>query len=91
MRKAGVNQTPYQTNKKIRKAIDKVLERNATNWANLGTGTPLDLKTKEATEEAWVNMSKIIYELDSEFWVSIMKQTPGNLVDKVLKLSELKE
>lgn len=91
MRKAGVNQTPYQTNKKIRKAIDKVLERNANNWANLGTGTSLDLKTKEATEEAWVNMSKIIYELDPEFWVSIMKQTPGSLVDKVLKLSDLTE
>lgn len=86
MRKKGIDQTPYQTNKKVRKAIDKVLEKNAINWANLGTGTMLDLKTKEATEEAWVEMSKIIYNLDSEYWVSIMKNTPGSLVDKVLKI-----
>ena len=86
MRKKGIDQTPYQTNKKIRKAIDRVLEKNAINWANLGTGTMLDLKTKEATEEAWVEMSKIIYNLDSEYWVSIMKNTPGSLVDKVLKI-----
>jgi hypothetical protein len=86
MRKKGIDQTPYQTNKKVRKAIDRVLEKNAINWANLGTGTVLDLKTKEATEEAWVEMSKIIYNLDSEYWVSIMKNTPGSLVDKVLKI-----
>jgi hypothetical protein len=91
MKKAGHTLTPYHTNKKTRKAIDKVLERNAINWANLGTGTPLDLKTKEATEKAWVEMSKIIYELDPEFWVSIMKQTPGSLVDKVLEVNEIKE
>lgn len=88
MKKPGHNLTPYHTNKKVRAAIDKVLERNANNWANLGTGTPLDLKTKEATEEAWVNMSKIIYELDPEYWVGIMKQTPGSLVEKVLKLAK---
>lgn len=86
MRKKGVDQTPYMTNKKVRKAIDKVLEKNATNWANLGTGTKLDLKTKRATEEAWVEMSKIIYNLDSEYWVSIMKNTPGSLVEKVLQM-----
>ena len=91
MRKKGVDQTPYQTNKKIRKAIDKVLEKNATNWANLRTGTNLDLKTKKATEEAWIEMSKIIYELDSEYWVSIMKNTPGSLVEKVLKIENGQE
>ena len=91
MRKKGVDQSPYQTNKKIRKAIDKVLEKNAINWANLGTGTALDLKTKEATEEAWVEMSKIIYNLDGEYWVSIMKNTPGSLVEKVLKIEKAQE
>ena len=91
MRKKGIDQTPYQTNKKVRKAIDKVLEKNAINWANLGTGTMLDLKTKEATEEAWVEMSKIIYNLDSEYWVSIMKNTPGSLVEKVLKIESAQE
>ena len=91
MRKKGLDQTPYQTNKKIRKAIDRVLEKNAINWANLGTGTMLDLKTKEATEEAWVEMSKIIYNLDSEYWVSIMKNTPGSLVEKVLKIESAQE
>lgn len=91
MRKKGIDQTPYQTNKKIRKAIDRVLEKNAINWANLGTGTMLDLKTKEATEEAWVEMSKIIYNLDSEYWVSIMKNTPGSLVEKVLKIESTQE
>lgn len=91
MRKKGIDQTPYQTNKKIRKAIDRVLEKNAINWANLGTGTKIDLKTKEATEEAWVEMSKIIYNLDSEYWVSIMKNTPGSLVEKVLKIESAQE
>jgi len=86
MKKKGVNLSPYMTNKKVRKAIDKVLEKNATNWANLGTGTKLDLKTKEATEEGWVEMSKIIYNLDPEFWVSIMKNTPGSLVEKVSQM-----
>jgi len=91
MRKKGIDQTLYHTNKKIRKAIDRVLEKNAINWANLGTGTKLDLKTKEATEEAWVEMSKIIYNLDSEYWVSIMKNTPGSLVEKVLKIESAQE
>jgi hypothetical protein len=70
----------YYTNKKIRERIDKILERNATNCANLGTGTPLDLKTREAVEKAWCKMAETILKLDSDFYISVMKNTDGNFL-----------
>lgn len=70
----------YYTNKKIRERIDKILERNATNCANLGTGTSLDLKTREAVEKAWCKMAETILKLDSDFYVSVMKNTDGNFL-----------
>jgi len=70
----------YYTNKKIRERIDKILERNATNCANLGTGTSLDLKTREAVEKAWCKMAETILKLDSDFYISVMKNTDGNFL-----------
>ena len=81
-------QSKYYTNKSIKERIDKILERNATNCANLGTGTPLDLKTREAVEEAWCKMAETIYKLDSDFYVSVMKNTDGNFL-RQYRASEL--
>ena len=73
-------QSKYYTNKRVKERIDKILERNATNCANLGTGTPLDLKTREAVEEAWCKMAEKIYDLDPDFYISVMKNTDGNFL-----------
>ena len=72
----------YYTNKSIKARIDKILELNATYCANLGTKTPLDLATKEAVEKKWVEMAQKIFELDSEFYISVMKNTDGNFIRK---------
>jgi len=78
----------YYTNKSIKTRIDKILETNATNCANLGTGTPLDLGSREAVEKAWVKMAEGIYKLDPDFYVSVMKNTDGNFL-KSFRGSEL--
>lgn len=72
----------YYTNKSIKKRIDNILELNATYCANLGTKTPLDLRTKEAVEKKWVEMAQKIFELDPEFYISVMKNTDGNFIRK---------
>jgi len=70
----------YYTNKKVKKKIDAILEMNATYCANLGTKTPLDLGTKEALEKKWIEMAQKIFELDPEFYISVMKNTDGNFI-----------
>jgi hypothetical protein len=70
----------YYTNKSIKTRIDKILELNATYCANLGTKTPLDRGTKEAVEKKWVEMAQKIFELDPEFYLSVMKNTDGNFI-----------
>ncbi len=70
----------YYTNKSVKKKIDGILEMNATYCANLGTNTPLDLKTKEAVEQKWMEMAQKIFELDPEFYISVMKNTDGNFI-----------
>ena len=72
----------YYTNKSVRKKIDCILEMNATYCANLGTNTPLDLGTKQAVEKKWVQMAQKIFELDPEFYISVMKNTDGNFIKK---------
>jgi|TARA_Y100000052_G_C2884853_1_gene47586 hypothetical protein len=73
----------YYTNKAVRKKIDKILELNATYCANLGTGTPLDLGSKEAVEKKWVEMAQGIFDLDPEYYVTVMKNTDGNILKHV--------
>tara|TARA_Y100001973_G_scaffold100926_1_gene162964 strand:- start:600 stop:830 length:231 start_codon:yes stop_codon:yes gene_type:complete len=60
--------SPYFTNKKVRKKIDKILEQNASIWANLGTDTPKDLKTRKEGEKQWRALSKEIKTLDEAFY-----------------------
>ena len=74
------DRSKYYTNKSIKKKIDSILEMNATYCANLGTKTPLDLGTKEALEKKWIEMAQKIFELDPEFYISVMKNTDGNFI-----------
>ena len=73
----------YYTNKKVRKQIDKILKLNATYCANLGTKTPMDLGSKEAVEAKWIEMAQKIFDLDPEYYVTVMKNTDGNILKQV--------
>ena len=51
--KENMYKSRYHTNKSVRTKIDKLLHENAQIWVNLGTGTPLDVKTRDAGERKW--------------------------------------
>ena len=61
------HQSFYYTNKKVKEKIDKLLEENARIWANLGTDTEYDLKTRERGEKRWKQISKEIKILDESY------------------------
>jgi hypothetical protein len=63
----------YNDNKAIRETIDKLLEKNASNVANSGTGGKLDIGDEEAVKWAWGKMQERIKELDPEFY-NIIKE-----------------
>ena len=60
--------TKYKSNKSIKKKIDKLLEKNAQIWANLGTETPLDVGTRKKGEHKWKLIAKEIKKLDEPFF-----------------------
>lgn len=64
----------YNTDKRTRKKIDKLLEQNARNVANFGTGSKYDLKTKGEFKKAWTDIQKEIRELDADFYKVIKAQ-----------------
>jgi len=64
----------YNTDKRTRKKIDKLLEQNARNVANLGTKSKYDLKTKSEFNKAWTNIQREIRELDADFYKVIKAQ-----------------
>ena len=64
----------YHTNKKTRQKIDKLLEQNARNVANFGTGSKHDLKTDEAYKAAWADIESEIADLDEKMFQVISKQ-----------------
>ena len=66
--KENMHKSKYDTNKRVRTKIDKLLHENAQIWANLGTGTPLDVKTRDAGERKWKNLAKEIKKLDEDFF-----------------------
>ena len=55
----------YDTNPITRKAIDKLLQKNASNQANLGTDST-DLERFE-TKVKWAELLREIRRLDPEF------------------------
>ena len=64
----------YNTDKRTRKKIDKLLEQNARNVANLGTKSKYDLKTKSEFNKAWSEIQREIRELDEDFYKVIKAQ-----------------
>lgn len=64
----------YNTDKRTRKKIDKLLEQNARNVANLGTKSKYDLKTKSEFNKAWTEIQREIRELDVDFYKVIKQQ-----------------
>ena len=64
----------YNTDKRTRKKIDKLLEQNARNVANFGTKSKHDLRTKSEFNKAWTDIQKEIRELDADFYQVIKAQ-----------------
>jgi hypothetical protein len=65
-RKDGTS--PYYTNKKVRTTIDNILNENSIIWSNMGTGTPLDLKSREEGESKWQELALRIKDLDETYF-----------------------
>ena len=64
----------YNTDKRTRKKIDKLLEQNARNVANFKTGGKYDLKEKKVYDSAWKGIQREIRELDADFYKVIKQQ-----------------
>ena len=64
----------YNTDKRTRKKIDKLLEQNARNVANFETGSKHDLRTKSEFNKAWTDIQREIRELDADFYKVIKAQ-----------------
>ena len=62
----------YDTNPITRKAIDKLLQKNASNQANLGTEST-DLERFE-TKVQWAELLRDIRTLDPEFAEMVQPQ-----------------
>ena len=62
----------YDTNPITREAIDKLLEKNASNQANLGTEST-DLERFE-TKVQWAELHREIRTLDAEFAEMVQPQ-----------------
>ena len=58
----------YYDNKAIRIKIDKLLEQNARNVANNGTGSKFDLGSDQAVEAEWDSLLVKIKGIDSAFY-----------------------
>ena len=65
-RKDGTS--PYYTNKSVKSKVDKLLNENSIIWSNMGTGTPLDLKTREEGESKWQELALEIKDLDENYF-----------------------
>ena len=65
-RKDGTS--PYYTNRKVRTTIDNILNENSIIWSNMGTGTPLDLKSREEGESKWQELALRIKDLDETYF-----------------------
>tara|TARA_Y100001963_G_C6590796_1_gene357881 strand:+ start:467 stop:688 length:222 start_codon:yes stop_codon:yes gene_type:complete len=64
----------YWTNKSIRTKIDKLLEQNASNVANSGTGSKNDIGDEEQVKNAWIEIQKQIKDIDSVFYEIIKER-----------------
>jgi hypothetical protein len=58
----------YNTDPKIRAAVDNILKQCATIFANLGTNTKHDLKTVEAAKAEERRLIDTIKDIDKDFY-----------------------
>tara|TARA_R100001377_G_scaffold76969_1_gene54058 strand:- start:612 stop:923 length:312 start_codon:yes stop_codon:yes gene_type:complete len=52
--------------------VNELLTENAGIWANLGTSSKKDLKTKEAADARWQEILNEIKTLDLELWRTLI-------------------
>jgi len=64
----------YYDNKTIRAKIDKLLELNASNVANQGTGSRLDVGDEADVKRAWGEIQAKIEEIDPVFYEIIKER-----------------
>ena len=57
---------------KYSEKINELLAENASIWANLGTGSKMDLGTDEAAEARWQEILEEIKSIDRELWSSLI-------------------
>ena len=58
----------YNDNKSIRARIDKLLEQNASNVANSGTGSKMDIGGEQEVKAEWQEIQSKIKEIDPVFY-----------------------
>ena len=58
----------YNTNKAIRAKIDKILEECSIILANVNTGTPLDVGSREIAKKVEKKLLKQIKDIDEDFF-----------------------
>ena len=63
----------YKTNKEVRRKIDKILHNTVIMFANLGTGTPLDVGSKTEAKRLEVEMLDKIKDIDEDFYHDRLK------------------
>jgi len=66
----------YYTNRELRLKIDAILKECASIFANLGTGSDLDLKTDEAADSKEQELLFKIKDLDEEFFTNKLATEP---------------
>lgn len=64
----------YYDNKAIRLKIDKLLEQNASNVANSGTGSRLDIGDESKVKEEWGKIQQRIKDIDPLFYEVIKER-----------------
>ena len=61
-----------EDNLKFTDKVNELLAENASIWANLGTGSKLDLGNKEAADKRWEEILDEIKTLDIELWQTLI-------------------
>ena len=72
----------YNDNKAIRETIDKLLEKNASNVANSGTGGKLDIGDEEAVKDLYI-LQNTDFEIHME---EAVKEAWSRIQDKIKEL-----
>ena len=66
--KENMHRPKYYTNASVREKVDKVLHKCALLFCNVGTGTPLDVGTREKAKKLEQKYLKEIKEYDESLY-----------------------